>query len=429
MRFLSLFKNDIRRLFKDIGVLIGLLLMPLVILVPNLMSADFSVVEKDTESKSKGTPLVVADYDGGKIAADYIKELGENLLVEQNFSGDVLIQYELQDDPRCAQPGPACDEAVGRARLQDGSLAGVLVIPEGLTEAFKNEKHTTVTLFFDPGGDSLLATQIQKISQGLAIKVALTSQIEGAKGDFTDLNSISDPKVRKEVDKLINQKTTVGTGGKTAIHVDEISPASYTEKKVLGPVEQGVPQISVLFIFLFPMFLVQWIREEQETGLFRRLLSTPVGKADLIIGKLVFGLLICTIQMSIIFVLGILVSIYKGHPVSLDIPGYLVVTLALSATSTSLGLLIASTRLPTSVALAPMLLGGALGGAIIFPDYMPAFIQPFSFLMPQRFGMEGYLDLLARGGNLISVLPETGFLLLFTLLFAGIAIWRFDLLD
>ena len=427
MRIFSLFKNDLRRLFKDFGVFIGLLLMPLVILVPNLMSADFTPVDGD--AKSKGTPLIVADYDGGEVAVDYIKELDENLLVEQNFSGDVLTQYELQADPRCAQPGPACDEAVGRAKLLDGSLSGLLVIPEGLTAAFKDSKHTTVTLFFDPGGDSLLATQIHKISQGLAIKVALTKQIEGAKGDFTDLSSISDPEVRTEVDKLINQKTTIGTDGKTAIHVDEVSPASYTEKKVLGPVQQGVPQISVLFIFLFPMFLTLWIREEQESGLFRRLLSTPAGKTDLIIGKLVFGLLVCTVQMSIIFVSGILVSTYKGYPISLDIPGYLAVTLALSATSTSLGLLIASTRLPSSVALAPMLLGGALGGAIIFPDYMPAFMQPFSFLMPQRFGMEGYLDLLARNGNLISVLPETGFLLLFTLLFAGIAIWRFDLLD
>ena len=99
---------------------------------------------------------------------------------------------------------------------------------------------------------------------------------------------------------------------------------------------------------------------------------------------------------------------------------YEVIT-ALSAASASLGLLIASTRLPTSIALAPMLLGGTLGGAIIFPDYMPAFMQPFSFLMPQRYGVDGYVDLLGRGGTLVSILPEAGFLLLFTLVFAGIS--------
>jgi len=429
MRILSLLKNDLRRLFKDVGVILSLLLMPLVFMVPTILNTDFEALDLDTDEKSEGTPLVIADYDGGEVALDYIKELDTNLKVEQNFSGDVLAEYELQNDPRCAQPSPACDEAVGRARLLDGSLSGVLVIPEGLTTAFKDGKHTTVTLFFDPGGDALVATQIQKISQGLAIKVALTKQIDGAKGDFTDLSSVSDPKVQAEIDKLMNQNTSIGTGKETAIHVDEVSPAGYTEKKKLGPVEQGIPQTSVLFIFMLPMFLTMWVREEQESGLYRRLLSTPAGKSDLIIDKLLFGVLVCLVQMFIIVGLGILASTYKGHPVSIDILGFLVLTLALSASSAAIGLFISSTKLPSSMGLVPMLLGGLLGGALLFLDFLPAFMLPFSYIVPQRYGMVGYLDLVARGGTLVSILPEAGILCLFTLFFAGIAIWRFDLLD
>ena len=177
------------------------------------------------------------------------------------------------------------------------------------------------------------------------------------------------------------------------------------------------------------MFLTAWVREEQANGLMRRLLSTPASKSNIIAGKLVFGILVCTVQMGIIFGLGILASNYKGHIVRLDIPGFLILTLALSATSASVGLLISSTKLPTAIAIAPMLLGGALGGAILLPDYMPAFMQPFSFLMPQRYGVDGYVDLLGRGGDLFSILPEVGFLLLFTAVFTGIAIWRFDPMD
>ena len=429
MRILSLLKNDVRRLFKDVGVIISLLLMPLAFLLPTILNTDFAALDLDSDAKSEGTPLVIADYDGGEVALDYIKELDTNLKVEQNFSGDVLADFELQDDPRCAKPSPACDEAVGRARLLDGSLSGVLVIPDGLTAAFKDGKQTAVTLFFDPGGDAMLATQIQKISQGLAIKIALTKQIDGAKGDFTDLSSMSDPAVQTEIDKLMNQSTSIGTGNETAIHVDEVLPTSFTEQKQLGPVEQGLPQISVLFIFLLPMFLTMWVREEQESGLFRRLLSTPAGKADLVIDKLVLGVLVCLVQMSIIFGLSVIASNYKGYPISIDILGFLVLTLALSASSASIGLFISSTRLPSSVGLLPMFIGGLLGGTILFLDYMPAFMQPFSYIVPQRYGMVGYVDLLARGGTLVSILPEAGILCLFTLFFAGIAIWRFDLLD
>jgi len=429
MRIVSLFKNDVRRLLKEAGVLISLVLMPLVIILPTILNTDFAALDQDDDGKSKGTPLVIADYDGGEVAVDYIKELEGSLNVEQNFSGDVVAEYGLQNDPRCAGTSPACDEAVGRARLMDGSLSGLLVIPEGLTSAFKDGKHTTVTLFFDPGGDALLATQIEKVSQGLAIKVALTKQIEGAKSDFTDLNSMSDPKVQAQINEMMSQPSIGGDDRKTAIHVDETSPAGFTGNEKMGPVEQSMTQISVLFIFLFPMFLTMWVREEQGAGLFRRLLSTPARKADVIIDKLAFGVLVCTVQMAIIFGLGILASNYKGYPATIDVAGFLVITLALSASSASIGLFIASTRLPSSIGLVPMLLGGLLGGAILFLDYMPAFMQPISYLVPQRYGMVGYLDLLARGGTLLSVLPEAGFLLLFTALFSGIAIWRFDLLD
>jgi ABC-2 type transport system permease protein len=415
-----------KRVFKDVGVFIGLLLMPLVIILPTILNSDFSELDDDAEDKD--TPIGVADYDDSKIAQDFIKELDENLLVEQDYAGEILIQYELQGDARCAQSGPACDEALGLARLVDGSIAGLLVIPEGLGAAFKDGKQTPVILYFDPGGDALLATQVEKISQGLAIKVALTSQIEGAKGDFTDLNSISDPKVRNEIDNMINQPT-IGTGGKTAIHVDEVSPSGYTEQKKLGPVELSLPQISVLFIFLFPMMMVGWVREEQSNGLFRRLLSTPANKSNLVVGKLVFGVLMCTLQMVIIYGLGIISSNFKGHSVSLDIIGFLMLTLALAASSTSIGLLIASTKLPTSVAIVPMLLGGALGGCILFLDWMPPFMLPFSYFTPQRYGVSGYVELIGRGGDLISVLPQVGILLLISVIFTGIAIWRFDLLD
>jgi ABC-2 type transport system permease protein len=426
MKIITFFKNDMKRLLKDFGVFIGLLLMPLVIIIPTILSADFANLGDDTEDQ--GTPIGVVDYDGGEVSLEYIKELEENLLVEQDYSDEMLVQYDLQNDPRCAQPGPACVERIGLARLIDGSLAGLLIIPEGLTQSFNDGERTSVILYFDPGGDALLATQVEKVSQGLAIKVALTQQIEGAKDDFTDLNSISDPKVRTEIDRMINQPT-VATNGKTAIHVEEITPTGYTEKAKIGPVEQSIPQMSVLFIFLFPMFLTAWVREEQANGLFKRLLSTPASKSNIIVGKLVFGILVCTIQMVIIFALGILASYYKGHFIGIDIPGFLVLTLALSATSASVGLLISSTKLPTAIALAPMLLGGVLGGAILLPDFMPAFMQPFSFLMPQRYGVDGYVDLLGRGGDLISILPEAGFLLLFTVIFTGIAIWRFDPMD
>ena len=65
MRILSLLKNDTRRLLKEVGVIISLLLMPLVMILPTILNTDFAALDLANDEKSKGTPLVVADYDGG----------------------------------------------------------------------------------------------------------------------------------------------------------------------------------------------------------------------------------------------------------------------------------------------------------------------------------------------------------------------------
>jgi len=62
-------------------------------------------------------------------------------------------------------------------------------------------------------------------------------------------------------------------------------------------------------------------------------------------------------------------------------------------------------------------------------DYLPAYLAPLSYLFPQRYAMIGYQDVLMRNGDVLAVLPEVGILVLFSLVFFGIAMWRFDPLD
>ena len=253
-------------------------------------------------------------------------------------------------------------------------------------------------LLFDPGGDSLLITQIEKISQGLAIKVALTQQIEGAKGDFTDLSSISDRECAR--DRCPDQPAHQHRQGQaSAIHVDEVNPCQLRGETEIGLVAAATPQFAVLFIFLFVMFMTDWSRG----GAKPRGVPAPAvhpGRAarpDPGQAALWGGGLLCADDRPVRA--GYSVGRMRGLPVSMNIPGFILVTLALAATSTSLGLLFSATRLPISLAIAPMLLGGALGGCILAIDFMPSWMVPISYFMPQRYGMLGYQDLMARGGG------------------------------
>ena len=422
MRTISMLLNDLRIMVKDPFAFTVLLVLPMALMGPALLNYQSSGGET-----LDATPLMVANYDTGQVSLDLIKELDGNLKIEQNISGDILTQYNLQADARCAQPSAACDEAVGRARLADQSRPAILIIPEGLTAAFDAGEQTPVTLLYDPGSDAIKLTQIEKVCQGLAIKVALTKQLESAKGDFTDLSSIGSPEVRAEVANITSQPAA--KNNKTAIHVDEVSPSSYKEKKTPGLLETIVPGNAVMFAFVIVIFINASVRDEKQSGLLRRLLSTPMGKADFLGGKLIYGMLTIFLQACILFGLGLSIGASRGMNFQFNLPAFLLLSLALSASATTLGLLFASTKLPQSLTFAPLFIGAILGGCFMSLDMLPAYLYPLSYLMPQRYAVTGYQDLLMRNAGVAGILPEAGILLLFAVIFLGIAIWRFDLTD
>lgn len=422
MRMLSILWNDLRLTIKEPFAFVVLLVLPLVLIAPAILSSSDSGGEE-----LKSTPLMVANYDGGQVSQDLIKELGESLTIEQNFPGELLTQYELQTDPRCAQPSAACDEAVGRARLADQSRQALLIIPEGLTAAFDAGEQTPVTLLYDPGSDAIKLTQIEKVCQGLAIKVALTSQLENAKGDFTDLSAIGSPDVRAEVTRITSQP--VAANNKTAIHVDEVSPSSYEKRESPGLLATTVPGYAVMFAFVIVIMIDATVREEKQAGLIKRLLTTPMGRFDFMSGKLLYGMLTVFLQACILFGVGLALAQTRGMEFGFNIPAFVVIALAMSISATTLGLVFASTKVSHSLTFAPLFIGAILGGCLVSVDLLPPYLYPLSFLVPQRYAVMGFQDLLMRNAGVLDVLPEAGMLLLFAAVFLGFTLWRFDMTD
>ena len=302
-----------------------------------------------------------------------------------------------------------------------------MIIPEGLTAAFDAGKQTPVTLLYDPGSDAIKLTQIEKVCQGLAIKVALTKQLENAKGDFTDLSAIGSPEVQKEVAKITSQPVTATN--KTAIHVDEVSPSSYEKKEKPELLATTVPGYAVMFAFVIVILIDATVREEKQKGLIKRLLITPMGRADFMGGKLLYGMLTVFLQACILFGVGLVIAQSRGMEFGFNIPAFVVIAMAMSASATTLGLVFAATKVSHSLTFAPLFIGAILGGCLLSVDLLPSYLYPFSFLMPQRYAVMGFQDLLIRNAGVLDVLPEAGILLLFAAAFLGFTLWRFDMTD
>jgi len=71
-------------------------------------------------------------------------------------------------------------------------------------------------------------------------------------------------------------------------------------------------------------------------------------------------------------------------------------------------------------AMAMAALGGAWWPLTITPSYM----QTLGHLFPSAWAMDAFQDIIILGGGVAEILPETGILLAYAVLFFALGVWR-----
>ncbi len=420
MKILAVFLNDNKRLLREKGLILILMLMPLAFIVPIGSAYTSGAAATGDEDR----PLLVIDYDGGKQAQDLIETLDESFRIERNLPVEDAKKVQLDSDPDCAAPGPACDEKIARAQLKESARTLALLIPKGLSEAYDQSKQTIVTLLYDPAGDVNLRDQVQGVIQGAAISISLEKQVMQGQQDMQDLTSIASDDVKNAVTNAAEKSSTKDL--KSAIAFEQISPSNYIERKPPNPLQQNIPGYTVMFVFLVAGFMAGWSTEEKKNGILRRLRSSPVSTASLLAGKLLYGLVVSLVQ---IFVLFLVTSTMFRLELGKDLLAFVLVGVALATTVACLGMLASAVKFPMSAITAPLVIGALLGGCLFSPDFFPPLLRTVSYFIPHTWAMTAYQDLLVRGQGLAQVLPEIGVLLLFAAVFFGLGVWRFDPMD
>ena len=420
MKILAVFVNENKRLFRQKGLILILLLMPLAFIIPIGMAYTSGTASASDEDQ----PLLVIDYDGGKQSQDLIQTLDESFLIERNLPTEMAKKYELDADPDCAAPGPACDEKIARVQLKELARSLALLIPKGLSEAYAQSKQTVVTLLYDPTGDVNLRDQVQGVIQGAAISISLEKQVMQSQQDMKDLTSIASEDVKTAVANAADKTSTKDL--KSAIAFTQITPTNYIERKPPNALQQNIPGYTVMFVFLVAGFMAGWSIEEKRNGILRRLRSSPVSTAGLLAGKLLFGLVVSLVQILVLFLFtSTIFRLYLGK----DPLAFILVCIALASTVSCLGMLAAAVKFPGSAITAPLVIGALLGGCLVPPDFFPPLLRIIGYLIPHTWAMTAYQDLLVRGQGLVQVLPEIGVLLLFAAIFFVLGIWRYDPID
>lgn len=167
--------------------------------------------------------------------------------------------------------------------------------------------------------------------------------------------------------------------------------------------------------------------EEKSTGVFQRLLSSPVRPAHILWARFLFGVILGVAQIGALFLAG---RWFFGLDIFRHAGALFVVGLSAAAACSAFGMLIAaispSPAAAHGIATFVVISMSAVGGAWFPVSFMPDYIQTVSKCTLVYWAVEGFTDVLWAGSSLLEVLPKVGILAGIAAGVMLVAVWRFN---
>ena len=394
--------KELKVLWLDREALVLLFAMPIFFILVMTFA-----LEGVFQAGSKGHPIeiVVVHKNGGPIADRAIADL-------RRMEGFILIQ---------TYDGMALTSEKAEQLIYKGAYPLALVFPEGYTEQVlkttndPEKEKVIVYLISDPAINFQLLATVKGAIQGAIERQVLLARfpqrLKERLGTFGGMEG--------QLENLIGEHERSGV---VFIHT---FPKGFNVARRPTSTEQNVPAYTIFGVFFIVLTLASSFLQEKKDGTFQRILTAPLSKAALLIGKLLPYYFVNLIQIGLMFSIGVVVFGVKLG----DFAALAIISFALAAAANGLGLMVAALGKTEaqvnglSVLLAITL--SALGGMMVPTFIMPDLMKTLSLFTPQAWALAGYHDIIIRGLGTKDVLSETFVLLGFASIFFVIALWRF----
>lgn len=179
-------------------------------------------------------------------------------------------------------------------------------------------------------------------------------------------------------------------------------------------VQQNVPAWLVFALFFVVIPVSTAVIRERQVGTMRRIRTTRASNFTLLLGKLIPYYAVNQLQVVVMVLVGMfVVPLLGGDALALNgsMAALFVIASATSIAALGYALLIAviakTTEQATIVGGAGNIVLAAIGGIMVPKFVMPEAMQTLTNVSPLAWGLEGFLDVLLRGGALPSVLGES----------------------
>ena len=439
---LTLLGKDFANLRRNRAAFVLSFIVPMIIIY--IVGQVFGLGRSD--SGPSGIPLAVVNQSDNPAAARLI----DALRAEKSFQ----VVTEFTNPDKTSRP---LTEADLRPMIHDRQFSYALVIPADLIAENRFGLHLVV--LSDPRNDiesqtvsgllqktifsnapQLLGQMLQTRAKGFvgAERMERFNQVLGENIARTFGGNPAD--IAKDIQQgdfhsLGLGRDSHGVSGSTAASDEgmlsklvKIDSEQVVGKDVKSPAATRiVGGYAVMFLLFALSNASAAFFDERNTGVFQRVLSAPVSRAQLLWSRFIYGVLFGLGQLMALFLAG---HYLYGVDVFGHLGNLLLVCASVAAACTAFGMLLSAvTRSPEaarSLATLLVITMSACGGAWFPISFMPHFMQQIAHFTIVYWAIEGFGAVLWAGSSLIQLLPILGILFGISAVAMILAVWRFN---
>ncbi|MDV2989999.1 MAG: ABC transporter permease [Dehalogenimonas sp.] len=345
------------------------------------------------------------------------------------ISHQILVSMETTDETTLAPGEPVIiwerDFEAAQQAVDDGDIAGFIYFPADFTARLLAEAPTNLEIYVNAENTNMRAA-LHGIAGAIASQINTHQTVIQA--SVTALISSGVLANDPAAIGMVVEEIMAGMAGSatTDTAVIAIETDKVGEVGTENPANWVIPGYLVMFVFFAAALAAEMIVKERTNHTLERLLSTSVRK-EAILGGIYTGTVIRgIIQIIIFWTVGILVfkvdlGLSPGGVIMLS----LLMVVMSSAFAVMLATLAKTQRSAGSLAVITALVLAPLGGCW-WPSFLyPQWLQTVAKITPHAWATSGFNKLMVFGADFGAAVPEMLALVVFTVIFAGVAITRF----
>ena len=396
MRILDLAIKDLSQMFRDKRSLLFLLAMPIAFTF--FMGFAYASGESNEDVDTR-IPLALVDPEP-----------------ESSLNNMFHARIDSSDSIRIIE----MSEADAMDALHRGEVAGVLIIPAGLSDQAEAGRDAQLRLIADSA-----SSEGQSLYQLLRVPISqLMSAVESARisADVQSDPNEYVPSIELAWSKW-NENSNVSLVRVEQAVAEESESSDWTGG---NPYNQASPGILVQFSIIGLITSAQIFVLEKKSRTLQRLITTAMKPWEIIAGHLLAMFTLTFLQVALLVVFGQLVLKvdYLHEPL-----GILLVSVTLSLWAAAMGLLIGviakEEQQVIMYAMIAMFVFSGLGGTWFPLEGSSGAFAAIGKTMPSYWAMNGYQNILIRGLGLESVWMPAVVISAYALGFFLLAVWRF----